>query len=1182
MANHILLQEALRKPYNRLLFAKEVLSPVFGSAFKLASVPIEARESPTKQESDVLNKIFIYGIINLEDGTAPITCYEIMLKPNVRIEQSKIAISRYIRKLLYSGNAALVNFISPQNTAVWRFSFIAKDSILTNEGISEKVTNSKRYTYIVEVGDESTNRTLAQRLEKLSISNLKFDDLKEAFSVEKMSKAFFEEYRKHYEKFIKEIVDSNYRITVFKKNDKAIRDFVKKLLGRIIFLYFVQKKGWLGAKTTNYKDGSENFIMDLFKQSGANESFYSTWLSKLFFEALNQDVKANPKRKDDDFKMPNGNKVKIPFLNGGLFDMEEYDDKMLTFAPSLFHNSLNEDDSKHRGFLDFLNAFNFTVYEDSQDEHTIAVDPEMLGHIFENLLEDNKDKGAFYTPKAIVHYMCQESLIQYLLTNLSKEYKVYKEIGNNQFEFFGNESRNGQLSIIEEYGEKALNRIEVEEIVIYKDITGLTNEQLNKISSLLDIVKICDPAIGSGAFPVGLLQEIVAIKEVIAYKLGIELDIAVVKENIIHNSIYGVDIDKGAVDIARLRFWLSLVVDEEKPKPLPNLDYKIMQGNSLLESFSDIDLNVKIDNETELFRNEHQFSEQDINNLKKIANKYFTAGDIYEKKDLHSKVENILTKFLKDRITIRLKRAEDELNVVQNKLALLSKTKPTTPAAKKKKQESIGKIEKELKLCIQERERILILKEELLKVQKTKIYPFFLWHLWFSDVFEKGGFDIVIGNPPYRQLQKMEQEADMYESANYQTFARTGDIYCIFYEKGFNILKTNGHLSYITSNKWMRASYGVLLREYLINNSNPLILIDFSGFQVFENATVDTNILIAEKGPNKNLIEACIVEKDFKGLNNLSVYFRQNFVSTHFTTDSWVILSVIEQGIKLKIEKAGIPLKDWKINIYRGILTGYNNAFIIDNKTKDKLISDSSKNADIIRPILRGRNIQKFTAKWNHEYLITTFPSLNINIETYPLIKEHFLSFGKKRLEQTGKVYIVKNKEILARKKTNNKWYETQDQIGFWKDFTKPKIIWKRIGSVIRFAYDESEALCLDSTCFATGEDVKYLVGVLNSTICIKELLDNSPKTGTGDVIISVQALEPLLVPKPTKTEKKEIENLVDKCIEKLKQNSKADITNYEKQIDQIVFKLYGLNENEVEILSKTALYEDKLTTVFQ
>ena len=564
-ANRNLLQAALHKPYDRLLFAKEVLSPIFQTGLNLSASPVPASVQPNKSEQTVISSIAIYGTITLDDSSE-IICYEITLQPNVRLEQSKVAIQRYVRKLLVTGQAALVNFIAPQNKNVWRLTLIAKDSELTEQGVKEKITHPKRYTYLL--GPSETCKTAAERFEALSIEKqINFQSLVNAFSVEKLSKVFFDEYTLHYQKFCAYLQESNFRKSVFKisipakatqeekdKLCKPIRDFVKKHLGRIVFLYFVQKKGWLGASNTDYKDGLPDFIKKLFTQSGGNDAFYPSWLSVLFFDTLNKE------RANDDFKMPDGKKVKVPFLNGGLFDKEEYDEAVLTIPAKLFHHADFEDTiltakngTSARGFLDFLDAFNFTIHEDSPDDHTVAVDPEMLGHIFENLLEDNKDKGAFYTPKEIVHYMCQESLAEYLAT---------------------------QLNITDEN-----LKSDVAHLVKRKEISDAVKSRLTEIDQKLDSVKICDPAIGSGAFPMGLLQEIHAIKEVIAYESSSEWKPADVKENIIQNSIYGVDIERGAVDIARLRFWLSLVVDEEKPRALPNLDYKIVVGDSLVSKF---------------------------------------------------------------------------------------------------------------------------------------------------------------------------------------------------------------------------------------------------------------------------------------------------------------------------------------------------------------------------------------------------------------------------------------------------------------------------------------------------------------------------------------------------------------------------------------------------------------------
>jgi adenine-specific DNA-methyltransferase len=846
MANRIQIQTALQKPYDRILFGKEVLSPVFGSCFNLSSSAVPASVQPNKSEQAVIQSVSIYGTIKLEDGTE-ITCYEIILQPSVRIEHSKVAIQRYVRKLLTAGQIALVNFIAPQNKKVWRLTLVAKDSELTEQGIKEKTTHAKRYTYLL--GPSETCKTAAERFESLSTEKeITFQALVNAFSVEKLSKAFFDEYTLHYKKFCDYLQESNFRKSVFKitipanatkeEKDKAckpIRDFVKKLLGRIVFLYFVQKKGWLGASDTQYTDGLTDFIKQLFKQSGGNDAFYSTWLSKLFFETLNKE------RNNDDFIMPDGKKVKVPFLNGGLFDKEDFDEAILTIPATLFHNPDFEDipltgknNDNARGFLDFLDAFNFTVHEDSPDDHTVAVDPEMLGHIFENLLEDNKDKGAFYTPKEIVHYMCQESLTEYLTTHLSKEYTVYKEIGNAQVELFGNETKTGQLKMVEQLGDKALNRDDVAYIVKHKDISHLTKAQLKKIDGLLDTVKICDPAIGSGAFPMGLLQEIHAIKEVIAYELQQPWKPADVKENIIQNSVYGVDIEKGAVDIARLRFWLSLVVDEEKPRALPNLDYKIVVGDSLVSKFEGEIIEIDWERKSSVGKAD-TFVQNIQRLLKEIAEKQkkFFKPDNKDKKKLQAEIRNLKLELLINQLSFNKEVYKSKNTIViDSGLGLSSKEKAKNLEVEQK---------------ISEFKRV-ISKLQKLKQNREEPFEHFDWKLDFPEVLnpylekEYGirGFDIVIGNPPYISYygntgSDLSDDEKKYVVRIFDSVAKESDrinSMNLFSEKGIKLLKPSGNLAFIV-NKTM----GVLpsytyYRDYIINNVQfKYVITDLIPFQ---------------------------------------------------------------------------------------------------------------------------------------------------------------------------------------------------------------------------------------------------------------------------------------------------------------------------------------------------------------
>lgn len=698
------------------------------------------------------------GTVKLDDGKQ-LAIFTIEVADEISIVRNRQGLreiaAKHIDQNIIHGALA---FFYNKKQADYRFSFIAKEASIdleTGELIKGE-TKPKRYTYLL--GSNEACTTPAKRMlvlaDKKDKGEVNINQLKEVFSVEALNKDFFKTYKAHYEKFWKYLADEEnpYRTKLIDaqkddkvKQEKPIRDFAKKLLGRIVFLHFLQKKGWMGVPSqlrigelritnnsslndsiTNEGDcvnGDANFMQNLFANCPDKEHFHSDFLTTLFFKTLNTkregDLAPEGLVHNSEFVIHN---YKIPYLNGGLFEPEKNKATLTIDFPADYFKEL----------LEFFEQYNFTIDENSPDDHEVGIDPEMLGHIFENLLEDNRDKGAFYTPKEIVQYMCKESLIQYLL-NTFQEQK------------------------------------DIEQFIRFHSVSPLLAEKENAIllNKKLDDIKVCDPAIGSGAFPIGMLQEIFEAKRFIYPYLKTNKDFkpADVKKNIIQHSIYGVDLEKGAVDIAQLRFWLSLVVDELNPHPLPNLDYKIMQGNSLLEHFEGIELGkvalfeepkVRIIEPT-LFEEpkaDYGFSKENRTNIKELIADYFKVEEKAQKTSIHKQIDSIVMdhidkslEFFENKLLIEIATYEKQL---ESKTSNLSKAQKDQYFQKNKEAKEIEKRQAQLQSKTAARKR-------LLEFENTDERPYFLWHLYFMNVFEKGGFDVMIGNPPYIQLQKNGQ-----------------------------------------------------------------------------------------------------------------------------------------------------------------------------------------------------------------------------------------------------------------------------------------------------------------------------------------------------------------------------------------------------------------------------------------
>ena len=1086
------------------------------------------------------------GTVKLDDGKQ-LAIFTVEVADNISIVRNRQGLreiaAKHIDQNIIHGALA---FFYNKSQADYRFSFIAKEASLdleTGELIKGE-TKPKRYTYLL--GGNEACTTPAKRLlllaDKRGKGDVNIKELKEVFSVEALNKDFFKAYKAHYEKFAKHLADETnpFRAKLIDgeketkdKTEKPIRDFVKKLLGRIVFLQFLEKKGWMGCdvNSQDWTGGNPRFMYQLFEDFNKPEKFLSHCLTKLFFETL------NTKRPNDVFEVKglNGklNGSRVPYLNGGLFEPEKNKATLeIDFPADLF-----------KELLEFFDQYNFTIDENSPDDHEVGIDPEMLGHIFENLLEDNRDKGAFYTPKEIVQYMCKESLIQYLL-NTFQEQK------------------------------------DIEAFIRFHSVSDLLAEKENALllNQKLDDIKVCDPAIGSGAFPIGMLQEIFEAKRFIYPYLKTNKDFkpAEVKKNIIQNSIYGVDLEKGAVDIAQLRFWLSLVVDELNPHPLPNLDYKIMQGNSLLEQYEGIELgNAALFNEPEVKfyqasmfeepNSDYGFSKEKQADIKSLIDDYFKVEDKAEKTAIHKRIDSIVIdhidkslEFFENKLLIEVATYEKQLD---KKLERLSENQ---------KQQFLGK-SKELKE-IDNKKKLLesrsAARKRLLEFENTDERPYFLWHLYFMEVFEQGGFDVMIGNPPYIQLQSMGAETNILEGANFKTFSRRGDVYCLFYEKGFELLKDRGTLVFITSNKWMRGGYGRGLREFF-SQVNTKRIINL-GPGIFHSATVDTNIYLGQKSNFKNVVEGIAIENRslLESLKSDSLIPMANLNS-----DAWIVLDNKELIINHCFEKNGKQLRDWNIKINFGIKTGFNEAYLIDEETKNDLIHSDIKSLTLIKPLARGRDIERFAIEDSNLWVIIVKYGASEYLEkNFNAIYNHLVKYEYK-LKRRGQ---CTNKGGQGQ----HHWLELDNNPSdsYLNQFKNEKVVWKRVGSIMRFAYSDEEMYCLDSTCIATGEKIKYLTAVLNSKAGLYQLFKTSPQTGTGDQIISVQALEPLLVHYPSNEVEAKFNLMVDYIlfIKKSKETLFQYLSNehisefFEEIIDMMVYELYFEEEmkaKEIDML---------------
>lgn len=935
-----------------------------------------------------------------------------------------------VTRLLRDHQYALFNF-SNQSQDRWHFLNVKYDPNDSKRRLFRRIT----------VGPEERLRTASEQIADLDLETMPRDMFglsplaiqakhDEAFNVEKVTKKFFEQYHlifKGVEALVMGLPD-----------DEATRLFTQRLFNRLMFIAFIQKKGWL--KFGPDKDYLSALWAFYRHDTMPDKNFYRDRLKLLFSAGLNN-------HQEQDLMVINQGGVlkdwigRVPYLNGGLFEEDDDEKNPDIFVPDeCFKAILDQPDG-------LFNRFNFTVTESTPLDVEVAVDPEMLGKVFEKLVTGRHESGSYYTPKPIVTFMCREALKGYLKSQLPHE-------SPTAIEAFVDEEHKPQ---------------------------GLRDPE--GVLEALHRVKVCDPACGSGAYLLGMLHELLELWEAIYNVAKIDPPkVYARKLEIIKNNLYGVDKDEFAVNIARLRLWLSLSVDFEgdKPEPLPNLDYKLETGNSLTAP----DPNGLV-----VARTKDQIGlsggmrGQLINDLLDLKARYMTAHS-GEKTRLKTEIGEI-------------KRSIAEWSYGGNPV--------------------VG----------------------------------FDWQVEFAEVFAEGGFDIIVANPPYVRHEKITDPKPILQNVFPEVYTGVADLYAYFYARALQLLRPGGMLAFISSNKWFRANYGKKLRKHVADTCHVLSITDFGDLPVFESATAYPMVFIAQKGTSLN---GATVHTQVESLESpypdvLDIIREQGEVlpPDAMTGANWMLARADSSGHSRTMLALGVSLIDYvKGQIYYGIKTGFNNAFVLDDGKRLELIKRDPKSKEIIKPLLVGRDIKKWSSDQKGKWLIIT--KIGVDMKHYPAVFEHLKQWQDKLEKRWDK---------------GNHWWELRT-CAYYDAFEKPKIVFPDIAPEPRFAFDLNN-MYLGNTAYIVPVNDLYLLGVLNSSHVASFYLELSAQVRGGYLRFIRQYVEQIPIPNASNADRSIIANLVQKCLD----TKGVGCEEWEREIDERVARLYGLTMEDVSALPK-------------
>ena len=1113
--------------------------------------------------------------------------------------------------------AAMLAFIT--NKDEWRFSLVKLDHSLeiVDEKIKTKkeITPARRWSFLV--GRNEGSHTAQSRFIKLLTDNEKpsLAELESAFNIESVTKEFFDRYTQLYfalKEHLDSLVESDEKIKKdFEGKEISTVDFAKKTLGQIVFLYFLQKKGWFGvAADKDWGSGPKNFLRELFnRRENYGKNFFNDILEPLFYEALAQD-------RGEDAIYTKLNNVRMPFLNGGLFEpMNNYqwETTDIVIPDELFSNEIKDAKTGDtgNGILDVFDRYNFTVNENEPLEQEVAVDPEMLGKVFENLLEikDRKSKGAFYTPREIVHYMCQETLINYLETETT-------DISRDDIEFF---IRQGELIL--ENDKTTASKIAEKEDRGYEykgDYTYLLPQSIinnaTEIDKLLYNIKVADPAVGSGAFPLGMLNEIVRARRVIGVHTKDNKKVYTLKKETISNSLYGVDIDPGAVEIAKLRLWLSLVVDENKPHPLPNLDHKIMQGNSLISEYEGIKLfddsifGTVEEKDTQI--------EQIENRIKEIGREIISLAEqnIYsgekveelekEAKSLNKKLTNIKKKDVENPEFQSLFDEPEQINILEQKTKeLTEKTAQYISESGRSGKQSLKRDIDKLKWDIIE----MTLRqqghedkvEELKGLRRKNIKPFFIWKLEFADVFKsKEGFDVVIGNPPYVGEKGNKDIFRPVAKGNLGKYYQGKmDLFYFFFHLALDLGRKNTQNAFITTNYYITALGARKFRADLKERSSIRNLINFNELRIFESALGQHNMItIFSKGRCDEInAKTCITKR--KGTANEEIlnaivsrkdketdYFNIDPKSLYDGKENYIRLSGIGnfdspiEKILEKIKTQGDELTSI-CDINNGVHTQAD--YLSNKKFPDRNDSSAVLGSGIYvldENFPEDSDYLQMIRQTEEEYLKPFFKNSDVSRYFSNKTTTKKLIYLNKRIHNIDELSNIKSHlkrfEDIIEKASDNAPYLHRPKNIPW---LSSKIICPQRSKTNTFGYNEIPWYASADVYFITAKEnseieLKYILALLNSKLYYQWLYHRGKRKGET-LELYQKPLSEIPIKKISPEAQKPFIDVVDQILE-ITSDSNYDPKNppekqkkLELKIDEMVMDLYELTKEEKEII---------------